>query len=282
MHLDVTELMAFYAKQPGATVRRLLVRRLRSRWPNVSGETVMGLGFATPYLRVFREEAARIIALMPAGQGVLAWPREGPYQSALAAEDAYPLPDGSVDKLIAVHSVEMSERVHSVLREIWRVLAPEGRLLLIVPNRRSVWAGADSTPFGHGRPYSRSQLERLLTDALFTPLDWSSALYVPPLRYGLIWRSATAWERVGIRLWPWFAGVIVVEATKQLHAPIGSQKARARLVRVGAAVANRTRPINRQSENGACATERRWPEHPGDSAKQEGRHGPPIGPQDRG
>ena len=38
---------------------RLLRARLREVWPNVRGETVLGLGYATPFLRPFREEAER-------------------------------------------------------------------------------------------------------------------------------------------------------------------------------------------------------------------------------
>ena len=100
------------------------------------------------------------------------------------------------------------------------MLTPEGRLLLIVPNRRGIWARLDTTPFGHGRPYSRGQLERLLRDALFTPLEWTSALYMPPLDRQWLVRWATAFERVGARLWPGFAGVIIVEARKELMGAI--------------------------------------------------------------
>jgi hypothetical protein len=103
-----------------------------------------------------------------------------------------------------------------MLREIWRVLAPEGRLLLIVPNRRGLWARFDATPFGHGRPYSRGQLERLLSEALLSPLEWTNALYMPPLNRAWAVRWATVFERMGARLWPGFAGVIIVEARKEL------------------------------------------------------------------
>ena len=103
-----------------------------------------------------------------------------------------PLADASVDRLLGVHCLEASERVGPLLREMWRVLTPEGRLLLIVPNRRGIWARLDTTPFGHGRPYSRGQLERLLTDALFTPLEWTSALFMPPLDRQWLVRWATA------------------------------------------------------------------------------------------
>jgi SAM-dependent methyltransferase len=131
-------------------------------------------------------------------------------------EAVFPLSDASVDFVLCVHGLETSGRAAATLREVWRVLAPEGRLLLVVPNRSGLWARFDTTPFGHGRPFSRGQLERLLTDALFTPFDWTSALYMPPLDRQWMMRWATVFERVGARLWPAFAGVIIVEARKEL------------------------------------------------------------------
>jgi SAM-dependent methyltransferase len=146
----------------------------------------------------------------------------------LVQEDRLPLADGSVDRLLAVHCLEMAERVRPLLREIWRVLTPEGRLMLVVPNRRGVWARLDNTPFGQGRPYSRRQLDALLVEAMFTPLDWGGALFMPPVGRRMLLRSATAWERVGAVVSPAFSGVVIAEARKELVAPIGKPvKARA-------------------------------------------------------
>ena len=234
MHVDVTDLRDFYARPMGHIVRRLLGHRIRARWRRVDGETVIGLGFATPYLSAFRGEAMRLGALMPQEQGAVVWPHDGPRLSALVRPDELPLPDNSVDKLLAIHCLEVAEGVEPLLREIWRVLAPQGRLLLVVPNRAGVWAHIDATPFGHGRPYSRRQLDRLLADALFTPTDWSQALYVPPFERRMVMRSATAFERLGARLSPGFGGVIIVEARKELAAPVG-KRARARS-RIGSLV----------------------------------------------
>ena len=192
--------------------------------------TLAGLGYPTPYLGAFRGEAERIAALMPAAQGALVWPPSGPTMSVLVEDESLPLPDNTVDRLLAVHWLEMAERIRPRLREIWRVLSPEGRLIMVVPNRRGVWARLDTTPFGQGRPYSRRQLEKLLTDALFTPLDWGMALHAPPFDRPIVLRSATAWERMGARAWPSFSGVIIVEARKELVAPIG-KAAKAKAVR---------------------------------------------------
>lgn len=222
MHSDVTELRDFYARPLGQMVRRLLGHRLRARWRSVEGRTVIGLGFATPYLGPFRGEARRLGAFMPSAQGALVWPPRGPGLSVMVEEDQLPLADNSVDRMLAVHCLEVAERVQPLLREMWRVLAPEGRLLLIVPNRRGVWARRDNTPFGSGRPYSRPQLERLLTGALFTPLDWVHALHMPPLEQRAVMRSALAFERLGSRVSPAFSGVIMVEARKELSLPVAS------------------------------------------------------------
>jgi SAM-dependent methyltransferase len=221
MQHDVVELRDFYASPLGHVVRRTLQRHIRTRWATVRGDTLVGLGFATPYLAGLRREAGRVAALMPAGQGALVWPREGGVLTALAEEDKLPLPDASVDKLLAVHCLENAERVRPMLREIWRVLAPQGSVIIVVPNRRGLWARIDTTPFGQGQPYSRRQLDRLLLDVLLTPVDWSNALYLPPFDRHLVLRSAGAMEKIGRRVTPGFAGVVMVEAKKDVEARIG-------------------------------------------------------------
>lgn len=231
MHLDVSDLQDFYATGLGQTVRRLLTHRIRARWRGLSGSTLIGLGFASPYLGAFRSEAQRVGAFMPETQGALIWPTQAPVMSVLVDDDHLPLADASVDCLLGVHCLEMSERTRPLLREMWRVLSPEGRLMLIVPNRRGVWARLDKTPFGHGRPYSPRQLGTLLTDAMFTPVDWGGALFMPPIGSRMLMRSATAWERAGAAMSPAFAGVIIVEARKETVAPIG-KAAKSRRLRV--------------------------------------------------
>jgi SAM-dependent methyltransferase len=141
-----------------------------------------------------------------------------------------PLTDAAVDRVLLVHALEMADDPVTLLREVWRVLAPNGRLLAVVPNRRGLWARIDTTPFGHGHPYSRGQITKILREALFTPNGWSEALYVPPIPRGWFLRTAVAWERTGATISAPFAGVHIVEATKQVYRAIPVRRQKRKLV----------------------------------------------------
>lgn len=226
MYLDVVDLRAFYADRLGGIARRLIGVRLAKHWPSLAGEQVLGIGYATPYLADLADAAARTIAFMPAGQGVVNWPPEGPNAAALVGYEELPLPDAVFDRVLVVHGLEVSDSPHELLREIWRILAPGGRIILVVPNRRGIWAWAEKTPFGYGRPFSRGQLTALLRDSMFSPLAWSEALAAPPIARRPWLRTGLTWERIGVVLWPALAGVIIVEATKQLYQGIPARSGR--------------------------------------------------------
>jgi len=230
MSIDVVDLRDFYAQRLGIVARRFVGRGIRTRFSDLRGLRVLGVGYATPYLGLFREEADRCLAFMPAVQGAIKWPTSRPDLAALVDELEMPLPDSAVDRVLLVHSLEMAHDPGALLREVWRVLAAGGRLLLVVPNRRGVWARMDTTPFGHGRPYSRSQITQLLRETWFTPTGWGEALHVPPVARGWFLRSAGAWERTGAIVAAPFAGVHIVEATKQVYRMIPARRERTRLV----------------------------------------------------
>jgi SAM-dependent methyltransferase len=173
MSIDVIDLRNFYSTRLGVVARRLINRGIRSRWPDAAGQRVLGVGYCTPYLGLFREDAERCLAFMPAAQGVMKWPTARPTLAALVDEYDLPLPDAAVDRILLVHALEVSDDPAELLREIWRVLTPSGRMIVVLPNRRGPWARADNTPFGHGRPYSRSQITQLLRETWFTPAAWS-------------------------------------------------------------------------------------------------------------
>ncbi|MBN9083398.1 MAG: methyltransferase type 11 [Rhizobiales bacterium 62-17] len=220
MSLDAVDLRSFYTSPLGNVATRFIRQFVRGRWETCTGHAVLGIGYATPYLDVFLNEAVRVLAFMPAEQGVMHWPGQGVSSAALVDVTMLPLPDASIDRVLVVHALETSDQPYDLLNEVWRVLTPGGRMIAVVPNRSGMWARVDSTPFGYGEPYSRSQLRELLKEAQFSPINWSEALYVPPFARPYLLRSALAFEKVGGKLALPGAGVHLVEATKQLYSPV--------------------------------------------------------------
>ena len=231
MASDVVDLRDFYRGALGQVARRMIRRAIGRVWPDLHGMRLVGIGYATPFLTALSAGSERTIAVMPASLGVLRWPPEGRNLVTLAEEGELPFAGYSIDRVLMVHALETSDEVRAMLKEIWRVLAGGGRVLIVAPNRRGIWARLDRTPFGSGRPYTLSQLSQLLRDEQFTPVGSDSALFIPPVRRRVMLRSALAWERIGRRWFPSFAGVLMVEATKQIYAkPTTVRATRRRIV----------------------------------------------------
>jgi SAM-dependent methyltransferase len=223
MPLDVLTLQSFYASPLGEVSRRIVGRVIWARWETATGLTVAALGYGSPFVDRFRAKAGRCIALMPAEQGVLIWPDERDCAAALVETQMLPLPDSSIDRLLLAHALETAERPQALLEEVWRIVVPEGRVMIVAPSRRGIWARTDATPYGHGLPYSRTQLRDLLHRALLSPIFWAEALYAPPIARRFVIRSAPAIERLGAALNLPFAGVHIVEAIKQVYRPVAAR-----------------------------------------------------------
>ncbi len=163
----------------------------------------------------------RNIAVMPGAQGVHRWPRreDERNRTLLAQETTLPVPDQSMDRVLLVHALENSEVVRPMLREVWQILSPEGRVILVVPNRRGLLARFKRTPFGHGHPFTPPQIVVLLSENLFSPISVAGCLYVPPLRSAFMLRGAAAFEKLGAR-GIGFGSVLVAEASKQMYAMV--------------------------------------------------------------
>jgi SAM-dependent methyltransferase len=242
MPLDVLSLQSFYGSPLGGVARRLIGRVIRERWNSSAGLSIATVGYGAPYLERFRDGARRCLALMPAEQGVVVWPEAGRCAAALVDAQMLPLPDGSIDRLLLAHALEAADRPDALLEESWRITAPEGRMIVIVPSRRGVWARTDGTPYGQGLPYSKSQLRDLLQRADFSPIFWGEALHAPPIKRPFMMRSATTIERVGGAVGLPFAGVHIVEAIKQVPRRVQVRAvARTRLPPLKAALASSTR-----------------------------------------
>jgi SAM-dependent methyltransferase len=233
MSIDAEAIANFYAGLQGRIAARLVGERLAPMLAGVSGMDVLGIGYAAPFLPPHQGAGAarRCVAVTPAQAGVAPWPRGAASLSCTAEEDALPFPDLCFDRVLLVHGLEAAENSRRMLREAWRVLKDDGRLIVVAPNRRGMWAHVESTPFGQGQPYSPGQIGRLLRASLFAVERRDTALYMPPLRWRIVLRGARLWEQAGRVLAPQLAGVTITEASKDLYGaiPVG-QTAKRRLV----------------------------------------------------
>lgn len=242
MRRGIDDLRTFYGEPTGALVRRLLARRLEDAWGEAENCDVLGLGYATPWLDAF-VGARRVVAAMPSGQGVELWPVTGRNRTLLVDDRRLPFVAGAFDRVLLVHALEEADDPAALLTEAVRALSPAGRIILAAAARGGLWARAETTPFGHGRPFTRGQLERLVREVGLEPTAWSQTLYVPP--WPLMLGMADGFEQVGRRIAPGTAGVILLEASRQAYARVrpGGATQLVRAHRPALAPKPATRPI---------------------------------------
>ena len=219
MRETATRLEHFYASPLGEAARNMASRRLASLWPDLSGHNVLGFGYAWPYLAPYEAGTNRLVMAMPEAQGAIAHQGKRGVATVLTHGHALPFSDASFDRILAIHALEEAEMTAATLSELYRVLAPEGRIVVICANRAGLWARSDSLPFGAGRPYSRRQLKTVLRNAKFAPTVGANALYIPPVRAFARPSVLRGAERFGEIVWPRFSGLVLVEAIKRLYAP---------------------------------------------------------------
>ena len=206
---------AFYETRRGATAAAALRERLAAFWPDLAGQSILGLGFTSPYLSLWQETAYRCVAATPAPLA----PALGAH-ACLVAEDRLPFPDLCFDRVLLIHGLEEADDSRRLLREVWRTMKDDGRLLVVVPNRLGLWAHVEATPFGHGTPYSARQIAALLAAALFRPERRDVALFVPPVQWRLVLHGWPMWEQIGHAVAANLAGVTLMEAVKDIYAAL--------------------------------------------------------------
>ena len=231
MHLDVIEIRNFYQGRLGQLVREQISLEIQRVWSDentgsMDKLSIAGIGYAVPYLEDFLKKAKSVSAFCPAGQGAIVWPSEGARRSVLVHDDMFPVEDDCFDRIIAVHGLEFIADAKAHLDEVWRVLKPQGRFLIIVPNRRGLWARVDTTPFGNGQPYSRGQLHELLCGARFSPHGVHPLIHFAPFDTAFRITANSAIERIGSKVWPHFSGALMIEAVKETVQPVQAEGVR--------------------------------------------------------
>ena len=218
MRQSVRHIESFYTSRLGHAAANMVLRRLSTIWPNLSGRDLLGYGYCYPFVTPYLSDAKRVVLAMPGAMGGIAQKSSRGVMTCLTETMALPFEDAQFDNVLVAHGLEEATLLPELMRELWRVTRPEGRIIVIAANRSGLWARSDRSPFGAGRPFSRAQLKSTLTQAGFIPTVWSGALYIPPLKFFTRTTLLNVTENCGETVWPGFSGLVLVEATKRLYA----------------------------------------------------------------
>ena len=233
---DITAYRAFYHSALGCRVASAVKQHSQPFWRGMSKLNCGFCGYGPPFV----DNDPRLVGLMPARRGAVMWPEGNPGRTCLVDTSGLPFPDVFFHRLLIVHALEFEADPGRLMDECWRCLDGSGRILVVVPNRSGLWARAERTPFGHGQPYSRRQLHRLLESHGFIPRFTARAAFFPPFANRLVLRFAPTLERVGSVWWPAMGGVLLVEAEKMLYAPSGIRRAPSRRMQARPLLAGQT------------------------------------------
>jgi SAM-dependent methyltransferase len=129
--------------------------------------------------------------------------------------DDLPIADESLDLLVLPHVLEFCADPHAMLREVDRVLRPEGKLVVTGFNPISLWGLTKPTPRQQliGLPRLRDWLKLLSFDNEFSHYG----CYRPPIKDSALLERFGLLEKAGDRWWPICGAVYLHCATKKVH-----------------------------------------------------------------
>jgi SAM-dependent methyltransferase len=138
-----------------------------------------------------------------------------------------PFKANSVDLLVLPHTLEFTSNPHALLREVARVLVPEGQLIVLGFNSVSLWGarqamsrikGASFIPAGH-HLIAFNRVKDWLKLLGFELDRGRFGCYCPPLRSEKWLTRYTFMEAAGDRWWPIFGATYMITAIKRVAGP---------------------------------------------------------------
>lgn len=217
--LNALHLKQFYASDLGELTRAYLQTHMAKMWPRNDDDTQLALGYPTVLWR--KEHIPKnLILVMPAEQGAVRWPRHEANKTIVSRDADLPVPGNTINRVILLHSLEFSPHISELMKEVYRVLVPNGRVMIIAPNRLGLWARSSQSPFGYGRPFSTAEIKSLLEDTGFTFRRHRTTLFMPPTHRRLLLKASKVVEFFGQFFLPMCGGVHMVEAEKQIYSGV--------------------------------------------------------------
>lgn len=210
-------LQSWYRTELGQELARHEAAALAETLPNLFGYHLMQLGrlCEADWLQSSRISHCAVMDFQP--------PLTHENQRRLfGLPDQLPISTDCMDVLVLPHVLEFSQRPHAVLREVERVLIPEGHLVMLVFNPRSLWMFWRGL-FGWRRkvPWcarflSTTRIRDWMELLGFDVIRIQGYFYRPPLKSKSILQRLGSLERLGRRAWPFMGAGNLVVARKRV------------------------------------------------------------------
>ncbi len=175
----------FYKTKRGEDLNNEIIKSLAVGWPKktVSRCHILTIGYPLPGLKKLFKKALSFAVFFPAFMGPNEVKWRGRNVSAVVNETRLPLRQGSYDAAFVFHSLEFMTDPVSFLEDLWRTLAPAGRVTVLVPNRRAGWKKSGVPGQEEANPFLFREVKTLLEGAGFKPINSYGVFYGLPVGF---------------------------------------------------------------------------------------------------
>jgi len=216
MTCTVKKLCDFYKTPLGDVVQVYINDIVKKFIPeNTKNQFILGIGYATPYFTEKLTHSNTVLSFTFDKMGGITWPNTSCSHTAIVHEDHIPLANKSVDRLIVVHALECCQSDEGLLKEINRIIALDGEVLIVFPNKAGVWSHTSHSPFAHGKHYTMSQLHDMLLKSGLHVESEERFLYFPPTQSLYTQSFFAPVEMMGSYFLPYFSGLNAITAKKR-------------------------------------------------------------------
>jgi SAM-dependent methyltransferase len=209
-------LRAWFADALGTTLLDQEQIVLDTVLQDLFGYYLLQLGWVAPR-DILAESRIRMRMVMDVDR-----PQGMDYPHALAMPEMVPVQGDSLDVVVLQHTLEFAKDPHEVLREVDRILIPEGHVVIVAFNPWSYWGlwrliRRRSRRFPWcGRFLSVTRIKDWMGLLGFDTVEVVPLFFRPPIRHEGVMRRLRFLDKAGARAWPLLSGVNIVVAQKRL------------------------------------------------------------------
>ena len=224
MKKNIDNFKFFYLSFLGKTTSSILSKKISKLWTPFHKSRIAAIGFCSPFAHSINKRVQRLFFLIPSQFGEYHFNLKNKNSTALINEYTLPIDDSSLDRLLVIHSLEYITDHKKFLREAWRTLDKNGEILIIVPNSFGLWRTHYKKNLLSLRTFSYFELNSLLLNNFFTPIDFEYSLFFPTINNKYFLNKINLFEYIGRKFFKFFSGVIIVRAKKNYSAAILKEK----------------------------------------------------------